>query len=185
MAAPGGCLPHCTRIHCPQWRDFMLALLVAGAALAFGLAALTPMSPGLLPERNLSGLPPYVILGIVVLLVVVFRVIPLLRQSSAGAEGARTNRSYGAGGAAVCSRCGLPFARSPLGINLVTGKLARCPHCGKWQVAGMAGPTALAAAEARLKASGPVAEGSGREEPVSAEERLRRQIEDSKYERPQ
>jgi hypothetical protein len=167
----------------------MIPLDVAGLAHEFILAAHAPASPGLLPERNLTGVPSYVILAIAILLVVVLRVIPLLRQSSASGGSARPSGSYGLGGGAVCSRCKLPFARNPLGINLVTGKLARCPHCGQWQVASLAGREALAAAEARLQANGTNGEGAGGLSPaspaLSPEERLRRQIEESRYERPQ
>jgi hypothetical protein len=170
----------------PNGGTLLIASFTAGLMRTAGLA---PASPGLLPERNVSGLPSYVILGIVALLVVVFRVIPLLRQSSGGAGDARPAGSYGLAGAAVCSRCGLPFSRSLMGINLVIGKLERCPHCGKWQVASVAGREALAAAEARLKAGAADAEGTRGagvgETSLSAEERLRRQIEESKYERPQ
>jgi hypothetical protein len=71
----------------------------------------------------------------------------------------------------------------------VTGKLARCPHCGQWQVAGLAGREALAAAEARLQANDTNGEDTSGLSPaplsLSPEERLRRQIEESRYERPQ
>ncbi len=164
----------------------MTTLIAAGLARAFGLATLGPAAPGLAPERNLTGIPSLWIAVFVLLLVVVVRIIPLLRQKSRGGAGsARPAGSYGPAGAAVCSRCGLPFARSVLSVNLLTGKLARCPHCGKWQVAGMAGREALAAAEARLKGGAPDGETAAGEAELSPEERLRRQIEDSKYERPQ
>src|SRR5512133_3468397 len=109
-----------------RWRHRMTTLLiVAGLARALGLAAHAPASPGLLPERSLTGLPPLLILAIVLLLVVVFRIVPLLRQKSGGSAGSpRTAGSYGPAGAAVCSKCGLPFSRSILSVNLFTGKLA-------------------------------------------------------------
>jgi hypothetical protein len=169
----------------------MIASVIAAARAVWPVAQPiglhSPASPGLLPERSISGLPSYVVVGIVLLLVVVFRIIPLLRRSSGGAGGARPTGSYGSAGGAVCSRCGLPFSRSIMGINLLTGKLERCPHCGKWQVASAAGREALVAAEARL------ARDQGSESPqgtppvadISPEERLRRQVEESKYERPQ
>ena len=167
-------------------------LIVAGLARALGLAAHAPASPGLLPERSLTGLPPLLILAIVLLLVVVFRIVPLLRQKSGGGAGAggsagssRTAGSYGPAGAAVCSKCGLPFSRGILSVNLFTGKLERCPHCGKWQIATVAGREALVAAEARQQGGAPDGAASVLEADLSPEERLRRQIEDSKYERPQ
>jgi hypothetical protein len=70
-------------------------------------------------------------------------------------------------------------------VNLLTGKLERCPHCGKWQVASLAGRETLAAAEARLQSGAPDGGTVSHEAELSPEERLRRQVEDSKYERPQ
>lgn len=58
---------------------------------------------------------------------------------------------YGALGGAVCKRCGKPFSRSILGINIVVGKLERCPHCGKWQITTRASTQTLAEAEAELE----------------------------------
>ena len=56
-------------------------------------------------------------------------------------------------GGAVCSKCGKPFARSLLGLNLIAGRLERCPHCGKWSLTRRASLAELEAAEARLRAS--------------------------------
>ncbi|MCJ7716291.1 MAG: hypothetical protein MUO54_07205, partial [Anaerolineales bacterium] len=41
---------------------------------------------------------------------------------------------YGPAGGAVCPRCELPFSRSLFSPNMVTGKLVRCPHCGKFSI---------------------------------------------------
>jgi hypothetical protein len=84
--------------------------------------------------------------------------------------------TYGAAGGAICPKCGRPFPLSMFGLNLVTGKLARCPYCGKWSVVRRARPATLAAAQAAE------AEGSRPTVPaLSAEEKLRQQIEESKY----
>ncbi len=160
-------------------------MTLLAAVLGAGASASAPASPGLLAERSLTGIPSlWIVVGILVLVVAV-RIIPLLRQTDGGRAAAQPAGSYGPAGAAVCSRCGLPFSRSLLGVNLVTGKLARCPHCGRWQVAGIAGRQALAAAEARLNAQTGAGRARAPETELGPEERLRRQIEDSKYERPQ
>ncbi len=83
---------------------------------------------------------------------------------------------YGVAGGAVCPKCGRPFALSFLAPNVVTGKLVRCPYCGKWSVVRRASPEALAAAEAAEAAA---SQPTVRE--MSAEEKLRRQIEESRY----
>jgi hypothetical protein len=81
-------------------------------------------------------------------------------------------------GGAVCTRCGLPFSRHVLSPNLFTGKLEHCPHCGKWSVARRASSAELEQAEARLRAEA----GEGRSKiEETAEERLRRQIEASRF----
>ncbi|MBN1889321.1 MAG: hypothetical protein JW850_15105 [Thermoflexales bacterium] len=87
-------------------------------------------------------------------------------------------RDYGLLGGAVCPKCGRPFGRHCWGLNLsFTGKLDRCPHCGKWSLVRRASREELAAAEAAEAGTGAV-----REPPsLSPEEKLRRQVEDSRY----
>ncbi|HET7010388.1 MAG TPA: Ig-like domain-containing protein [Anaerolineales bacterium] len=110
------------------------------------------------------------IFAVVVVVMLAGTVLPM-------AFGRRTYRpgQYGVAGGAVCPRCRLPFSRHALGLNLGLGKLERCPHCGRWSVVGRATSEALAEAEARWRSEGsaPV--------PGSDEERLRRQIDDSRY----
>ena len=85
---------------------------------------------------------------------------------------------YGFAGGAMCPACEFPFARHMLAPNLIVGKLERCPHCGKWLLARRASKHELAAAETRyLQASQDRSEKS-----ESSQARLRKQIEDSRYE---
>ncbi len=92
-------------------------------------------------------------------------------------------RSYGMMGGTICPRCDRPFARHVWGINLVAGKLDRCPYCGKWFLATRRSPAELAAAEQAELAtmqsaeSGPLGSGQGE----TAEERLRKQLDESRY----
>ncbi len=87
-------------------------------------------------------------------------------------------RSYGALGGAICPHCKRPFSRHWWGLNMLTGKLDRCEFCGRWSVVRRASPEALAAAEqAELADARPAA-------PIRAEseeERLRREVDESKY----
>ncbi len=87
---------------------------------------------------------------------------------------------YGVLGGAVCPKCERPVVLSVLGVNLLVGKLQRCPYCGHWAVLRRASPAALAAAEAKAAATeaGPAAAPPA---PLSEEEKLRRQIDDSRY----
>lgn len=92
-------------------------------------------------------------------------------------------RSYGMLGGAICPRCDRPFARHVWGINLIAGKLDRCPYCGKWFLAVRRSPAELEAAErAELAAersaeSGPLGSGQGETE----EERMKKMLDESKY----
>jgi DNA-directed RNA polymerase subunit RPC12/RpoP len=90
-----------------------------------------------------------------------------------------TPRNYGVLGAAVCPRCGRPFGRHWWGINLLAGKLDRCPNCGKWSIVRRATPAELSAAEAAELAAAKAEQGEA--PALSEEERLRRELEDSRY----
>ena len=71
----------------------------------------------------------------------------------------------------------MPYTRHMLAPNLFTGKLERCPHCGIWAVVPRAGSEALEAAEARLAGSGGAPEMAAE----SAEEKLERQLDESRF----
>ena len=89
-----------------------------------------------------------------------------------------TPGQYGIAGGAVCKQCELPFPRTVWMPNMLVGKLARCPHCGKVAIVPRASKQQLEEAEARLMAGDPSVADKRQE---SAEERLRRQIDDSRY----
>ncbi|MFQ5615715.1 MAG: Ig-like domain-containing protein [Anaerolineales bacterium] len=84
---------------------------------------------------------------------------------------------YGIAGGAVCPRCTLPFSRHVLSPNLLAKKLERCPHCRKWSAVPRAAPAALETAEARLAQENI----RGELPPESEEERLRKLIEESRF----
>ncbi len=126
-------------------------------------------------KTSQTGLP--LALGGIIVLIVVGRRLLLLSGEKQAHATAGDQASYGLAGGAICARCGRAFARQALSPNLIVGKLSRCPHCGKWSIAPRATPAALAAAEAAHK---PASEPT--ESVPSGEERLRRQIEASKYE---
>jgi hypothetical protein len=86
-------------------------------------------------------------------------------------------RNYGIEGGAICPKCGRPFARHFPSPNLLVGKLERCPYCGKWCIVAAASREALAAAEAAEAVASQAAVPE-----ASPDEKLRRQIEESRYE---
>lgn len=87
-------------------------------------------------------------------------------------------RRYGLIGGTLCPKCRRPFSRHWWAPNAVAGKLDRCPHCGRWSIVRALPLAQLRAAEAaELQAAQPAM-------PVpeqSPEEKLRRQIDDSRY----
>jgi predicted RNA-binding Zn-ribbon protein involved in translation (DUF1610 family) len=85
--------------------------------------------------------------------------------------------AYGVEGGAVCSRCGLPFARHFLSPRVWTARVERCPHCGHWQMARRATSAQLEAAERRY-----LAETQRGALPPQQGEHLREEIDDSRYE---
>jgi hypothetical protein len=88
-------------------------------------------------------------------------------------------RNYGMFGGAICPRCNRPFARHIWGLNLVVGKLDRCPYCGKWSMARRTPIEILRAAEAAELDN---VEGSGEAKTQhSDEERLHKELEDSRF----
>lgn len=153
---------------------FSAVALAIGVVLMAALpAAAQEGAPGKASESMLG----LVIAGVVVLVVIGRRLL-LLTESKPAATSPNAPRDYGLAGGAICPRCGEPFARHPLGLNLLAGKLSRCPHCGKWSVVARATPAARAEAEARKRAAGPADASLA----LSPEEKLQRAIEASKYE---
>jgi hypothetical protein len=86
-----------------------------------------------------------------------------------------TPRQYPLGGG-ICPKCGRPLAYHLFGLNMVVGKLDRCPYCGRWSVVKRASIEQLRSAEqAEL-------ETAKEQIPTpSEEERLRKELDDSKY----
>jgi Bacterial Ig domain len=114
------------------------------------------------------------IIGIVILMSLLGTIAPMLL-------GRRTKfrlGEYSAAGGAVCPRCGMPFSRHPVSLNMVFGKLERCPHCGKLSIVSAASVSALRQAEARWQADSH----QGELQPESRSDRLREQIDESRYE---
>jgi len=125
------------------------ALRIALSILALVLAVMTLsfLVPSLIGSRRIKDLPP-------------------------GAA-----RNYGMIGGTICPKCRRPFGMHIWGMNLVVGKLDRCPYCGRWSLVRKASPAELRAAElAELS--------TGRPKPspdLSEEDQLRKALEDSRY----
>lgn len=114
------------------------------------------------------------ILGLVVIIAILGTAAPML----VGRRTAFRLGEYGAAGGAVCGRCGMPFPRHFLSLNMVFGKLERCPHCGRWAIVPAASSAVLRQAEARWRADSQ----QGELKPENEADRLRDQIDESRYE---
>ncbi|MEA1977053.1 MAG: hypothetical protein U9N80_04050 [Chloroflexota bacterium] len=87
--------------------------------------------------------------------------------------------NYGSAGGAVCKRCGFPYSRNFLSLNLLVGKLERCPHCGKWEIAPRASLAALDEAETRYRADAEI--GLLEQEPEGGEAQEQRRLDETRY----
>jgi DNA-directed RNA polymerase subunit RPC12/RpoP len=119
------------------------------------------------------------ILAVVLLAILFSAVIPILTARGKTEHLAPgTQRNYGVMGGTICPKCGRPFSIQFLGINLVAGKLNRCPYCGKWSIVRRRSITELRAAEeAELDQSS-----NGATAPqLSEEDKLRKDLDNSKY----
>lgn len=89
-------------------------------------------------------------------------------------------RRYGLMGGAICPKCGRPFARHWWGLNAGLSKYDRCDNCGKWSLVRAEPLERLRAAEAAELAQ----EMGASPAELSPEEKLRRQLDDSRYSDP-
>jgi len=92
------------------------------------------------------------------------------------------HRDYGLVGGAICPKCQRPFAMHWWGLNaLPSQKYDRCDHCGKWSLVRRASPAQLAQAEAaELQYAQPTAP----QLELSPEEKLRRDLDASRFDEP-
>jgi len=87
-------------------------------------------------------------------------------------------RNYGFQGGAICPKCSRPFAVHLFGVNLVVGKLDRCPYCGKWSIVRRKGLVELRAAEAAELAN---AQAGAPQLARSEEDNLRKELDESRF----
>jgi len=116
--------------------------------------------------------------GIFGLMALAFLISALLSRGQKPSAELGQPRHYGLFGGAICPKCRRPFGRHWWGLNMVMGRLDRCPFCGKWSVMQSASREALAAAAAdELQQAA-----RGEDVPaLSEDERRRRELEDSRF----
>jgi hypothetical protein len=123
-----------------------------------------------------------IIIPIAVVVVVAIALSALIPMLSTRGKTERlplgSQRSYGMLGGAVCPKCGRPFSIHFWGINMLVGKLDRCPYCGKWSLVRRSSMADLRAAE---QAELDQATSEAIQSPLSEEEKLRKELDNSKY----
>jgi len=118
-----------------------------------------------------------VLLGVMVLVAGLAIFQAMYNKRNPTPLGAR--RTYGVFGGTICPKCHRPFSRHIWGLNAGLGKFDRCDHCGKWSLTRALPLDQLRAAEAaELKSA---RGGAGTVAELSPEERLRKQLDDSRY----
>ncbi len=117
------------------------------------------------------------IIGITFLLILLSMLPAMLPNRKLQRLPAGAARNYGIAGGTICRRCGRPYPRGIFAPNMVFGKLTRCPFCGKMQISPAASPAMLAAAEAAEEQDAAQEQAAT----LSEEEKLRREIDQSRY----
>lgn len=118
------------------------------------------------------------LLGIIVIVMVISIAAPsLVGRGKKKSLPLGEQRSYGIFGGTICPKCDRPFGMHIWGLNMMVGKFDRCPHCGKWSLVRRATLAALQQAEAAELET----ESQFERETSSPEERLLKDLEDSRY----
>jgi len=87
-------------------------------------------------------------------------------------------RSYGLSGGTICPKCKRSFGIHTMAPNVLVGKFDICPHCGKWSIVRTYPRDVL---DASVAAELELAKAQEVKSPESDEEKLRKELEDSKY----
>jgi DNA-directed RNA polymerase subunit RPC12/RpoP len=116
-----------------------------------------------------------IILAIVLGTVLLAAIVPILTGRKTARLAPGTPRQYLLGGT-ICPKCGRPFAFSIFGLRLVVVRLERCPYCGRWGfVRGVSLGELRAAEQAEVEAA------KAQVPETSAEDKLKKELDDSKY----
>jgi hypothetical protein len=119
------------------------------------------------------------VFGLIAVVMMVTFIIPVLMVRRKGQTlplGAP--RNWGVTGGTICPKCKRAFAMHFFAPNVVVGKFDICPHCGKWSVVRAYPRDVL---EASVAAESELAKAQGVKTVESTEEKLRKELDDSKY----
>ena len=86
----------------------------------------------------------------------------------------------GPAGGTICPKCSKPFARHIWGINLLTSKYDRCPHCGKWSLVRALPPDVLETAVIAMQQA-EAAKNPAQPDTADSETSWHKRLDDSKF----
>lgn len=134
------------------------------------------ISATFVPEQSVAKLL-LPVLGVLLGVVLLSAVVPFItRRGKRVSLPLGAERNYGAGGGGICPKCRRPFGLPLFSAHLGFSKLAVCPYCGKMSLVRLESIERLRQAEkSELDWVQPG------KTPISEEEKLRQELDDSKY----
>jgi DNA-directed RNA polymerase subunit RPC12/RpoP len=150
-----------------------VGILPAGARLASNKIDVAFISASNSNQKMITIVGP--ILGLTFGAILLSALVSIItgRKNKNLPAGARRSYPFGGG---ICKKCGRPFAFSVLSMNMIGGKLVRCPYCGKWGLVKFSSTDKLRAAEeAELERE------KGHIPEPSDEEKLKKELDDSRF----
>ncbi len=119
-----------------------------------------------------------ILLLVIVAIGAAFLAPALLYRGKKASLAPGTPRSYSPFGGTICPNCQRPYGLHIYGLNILVGKLDRCPYCGKWSIARRMPLEMLKTAEA---AEMERLEPTLQTPQASPEEKLAKDLENSRY----
>jgi hypothetical protein len=134
-----------------------------------------PAGEGMAAAGKIIG-PVFGLIAAVMLITFIIPVLMMRRKGQSLPLGAP--RNFGISGGTICPKCKRAFGIHTIAPNMLVGKLDICPHCGKWSVVRSYPRDVL---DASVAAELELAKAQVVKSPESDEEKLRKELEDSKY----
>jgi len=118
------------------------------------------------------------ILGVLAAVMLLSFLVPIIMGGRKQALPPGASRKYGAAGGTICPRCERPYALHFFAFHLGLSKLDRCPYCGKW---AMVRPKPMSELRAAESSELEKAQETGLVPEPSEDEKLRKEIDDSRF----
>jgi hypothetical protein len=138
------------------------------------VAEFVPAGEGMAAAGKIIG-PVFGLIAVVMLATFIIPVLMARRKGQSLPLGAP--RNFGISGGTICPKCKRPFSIHTMAPNMLVGKFDICPHCGKWSVVRSYPRMCWMQRWQRAR------DGQGQQvvTPESEEEKLHKELEDSKF----